>query len=323
MQESSTTSLGESGPTPRSTHLSPRSRGDPYPPDLYKTSSEQTNASTRSSYRSSSTAWSLPSKGKVISTICNACCLKNNERLNYKWGPRQECPPLCSNPSLPHQMGTSKIKGRWPLNSPVAMECDVWPDGSSAWIKDKWPGTLMGTPPLTSLSSSTSTPQSTPGGKMMCLGDSQHGSSLHSWALPPHSPHFAKGSKPFPRTTGNTWLKLTAFGPSTSSASPLWPKSTNSSPRWRCFTSNNNYAKGGWRWAELPSRLNTCIWGSMGPTENMTGYALRPFRQTGVDKDIHSDGGSGVTSLRRSSPLSVWKLAQYVALRSLLFSTIR
>jgi hypothetical protein len=60
----------------------------------------------------------------------------------------------------------------------------------------------------------------------------------------------------------------------------------------------------------------------MGPIENMRGYMLMPSIQLGMDKDIHSDKGHGVTSLRQSSPLSVWELAQYVTLCSLLLSPV-
>jgi hypothetical protein len=261
------------------------------------------NISIQNSYRSSSTAWSSPLRGEVTSTTCNVFCLRSNGQPNYGQGPQQEHPLSHNNPSPPHQMDTLKTGDRWPLNSPAMMGTDAWPDGSSIWTKDEWPGTPRGTPLVTSPSSLTSMLQSTPGGRMMHLGDSWRGSSLRSQALPPHSPRSTGDLRPFPRTTGGMWLRSIVSGPLISSTSLHWHKLTSSSPRWRPFVSNNSCAKGGWRWAGRPNKSSTCTWGSTGPVGSISGCMLRPSGQTGMDEDIHSDEESGVTSLRWSSPL--------------------
>jgi hypothetical protein len=170
--ESSTTLSGGLGPIPHNAPSSLRSKGGPCPLGPYKTSSGQRNVSTQNSYESLSTAWSLPLRGGVTSTTCNTFCLRSNGQSNYEWGLQQEHPLSCNSPFLPHQADMLRTGDRWPSNSPAAMGTNAQPDGSSAWTKDGWPGTPRGTPLATSQSLLTSMPQSTPGGKMTCLGGS-------------------------------------------------------------------------------------------------------------------------------------------------------
>jgi hypothetical protein len=53
----------------------------------------------------------------------------------------------------------------------------------------------------------------------------------------------------------------------------------------------------------LPSKSRAYTWGRVELSESTKGYTLMLFIKLGVDKNVHSDEESGVTSLRCSAPL--------------------
>jgi hypothetical protein len=169
MSMSSKTSSRGSKVTPPSNHLLLRCKEGPCPQGQYRTSSRQTPTSIWTSYGSSSIAWSLPSKGGATSTTSRGYCLRSNEQPSCEQAPQWHPTHLShNNHSLTHQVGTSKTEGRSTSTSLAMMGCNDQPSGSSAWMGDEWPATLMGIPPLTSPSLLTSMPPLTPEGRITC-----------------------------------------------------------------------------------------------------------------------------------------------------------
>jgi hypothetical protein len=264
MQGSSETLSRELEATPHNAPSSPRSKGGPCPRGLCKTLSERIKTSTWSSCMSLSIAWPSPWKGEATLIIYSASFLRSAKRQLQRG-----CPQSHNGHLQPRQTGTSRIGDKSESRSSAMMGTAAQPDGSDTWTKGGWLGIPIGTPPTTSRSSSTSMPQLILEELMRHPRDSQVGSSLCLWNLPPCSPCSIEDSTCFPRITGDTWQKSTTSTPSMNSVSQHQCKLTNSSMKWRRSVSSCSSPREGWKWGRWPNRSSTCTWGSTGPEGNM------------------------------------------------------